>query len=76
MPDACDVKQSIEQYETLRGRMKNRIEEIAKLYEHSQPLKQYFAMLQNDEELEQLDKELCELERLLPDSYEYGAPSS
>ena len=70
MSNACDAKQLIEQYETLRERMKKRIEEIAKSYEHSQPLKQYFALLQNDEELELLDNELCELEGLLPDSYQ------
>jgi len=73
MPDACEVKQLIDQYEAIRRRMKNRIEELAKSYEHSQPLNQYFSLLQNDEELERLDDELCELEGLLPDSYQFDA---
>jgi len=75
MPNACDAKQLIDQYETIRLRMKDRIEEIGKSYKHSQPLKKYFALLQGDEELEQLDQELCELEGLLPDSYPCDTPS-
>lgn len=70
MSNIRDLQQLILQYESLRTRMRKRIEELAKSYEHAQPMKHYFALLKNDKELEVLDAELCELEGLLPDSYQ------
>jgi len=70
MSELCNENQMIVQYQSLRQQMRDRVEAITSFYDPSQPLKKVFALLHDDEELQQIDQELCELERLLPDWYD------